>query len=287
MPRAKPVYDADASWKARGFTPNEWESTTKSLQLALRPFFPDKHAVHDEVFGHPADEFANVLLSGAVSAYNAMLNLHRRLTNEQLRAERNDLLRKLKNADRSLDKLSTALSMELGATTVILTSCRNLKIAAESLIKISPDLDVLLGHDADALGCRDKLTRAATCLSRYGTAPSMTLRVEADVCGCRSDVAILIARVDHAEELISRMPRAAKLADAQHHAAVEIAVRVLHSLLEYGVSTAATADSDEMRTSDAIKILKIIGDQIGLRLAESTWRDTIIAARKSSPSLIE
>lgn len=222
MPTAKPRYDSGGKWKHRQWNEVEWENTKKHLRNKLRPFYPDKNAKADPPFGHPADAWANSLLDEAEEAISMMLRLRRRLTNEELRAERKDLLSMLNKADKRLSNLSH-------------------------------DFDIMLGVDADVLGCRDKIRE-------------------------------LIPRVEATEATIAKLPRAKKLMDAQHDAAVEMAVRVLR-VKNHGLSTAATADADLGYFSDDVQILKIIGDEIGLRLAETTWKDTILEAKKLTPGL--
>lgn len=223
MPTAKPRYDSGGDWKNRQYTEAEWEELKERLRKKLRDFYPDKNAEADPTFGHPADSWVNCLLAEADSAVSLMLWLRLRLTNEELRAERKDLLSTLNKADKCLSNLSH-------------------------------DLDIMLGVDADVLGCRDKIRE-------------------------------LVPRIEAAEAAISRLPRARKLSDAQHQAAVEMAIRVLRILKSYGISPAATADADLGYFSDAVRILKIIGDELGLALAESTWKDAIIKAKQSVPDL--
>lgn len=223
MPRAKPAYDTDGSWKSRQFEPEEWEDLKHRLRIELRPFYPDKNAQEDPTFGHPADGWANALLSAADSGASKMLWLRRRLTNEQLRAERKDLLRTLED---TVNKLST----------------------------VSQDLNNLFGVDADVLGTRDKIKK-------------------------------LIPAIDGSASKIAALPRAKNLKDAQNAAAVEMAVRALHVIKGEGGKIAATADPDHDRASDAVSILKILGDALGLRLSEVTWKRVIAQARDASPSL--
>jgi hypothetical protein len=67
--------------------------------------------------------------------------------------------------------------------------------------------------------------------------------------------------------------------------AVELAIRVLRVLKEYGIKPAATGDAYWGYTSDAVEILKLIGDDIKLVRDELTWRDIIIKAKTSAPDL--
>lgn len=223
MSTAKPRYDNGGDWKYPKFNEVEWDDLTKRLQEKLRPFYPDKNAVDDSTFGHPADGWANVLLNEANSAISVMLWLRLRLTNEELRAEQADVLATLKKAHFCLSNLSH-------------------------------DFDIMLGVDADIWGCRNKI----------------------------SD---LIPRVESATAAIDRLPRANKIRDAQHDAAVEMAIRVGRILNGCGIPMSATGDAYFGYTSEAIQILKILGDEIGIVLAPLTWRDNIIEAKQSSPDI--
>ena len=223
MTRAKPAYDKDGSWKYRQFAPAEWDSLTKRLQAKLRPFYPDKSATDDETFGHPADGWSNYLLGECESAVSRILWLRRRRTNEELRAEREDLLRTLNKA---INSLST----------------------------VSHDLDILFGRDADLLGVHDKIKE-------------------------------LIQPIEASEAKIANLPKATTPKDANHSAAVEMAIRALHILKGEGGTVAATADKDLNYISEAVQILKIIGDELGLPLDETTWKKAIIKAKKAAPDL--
>ena len=223
MPRAKPAYDTDGSWKHREFDSAEWESLQNRLLIKLKPFYPDKSADEDPTFGHPAVGWTNYLLSESWGAVSMMLWLLRRRTKEELRVEREDLLQTL---NRAVICLST----------------------------VSRDLDILFGVDADVLGTRDKIK-------------------------------VLIPHIEDSKTKIANLPKAKKLKDANHSAAVEMAIRALRVLKGGGGTTAATADKDLGYISDAVKILKIIGDELNLCLDETTWKKVIINAHKHAPDL--
>lgn len=223
MTRAKPAYDMDGSWKYRQFDRAEWDVLVKRLQAKLRAFYPDKSATDDETFGHPADGWSNYLLSECESAVSRILWLRRRRTNEELRAERDDLLRTLNKAVKSLGT-------------------------------VSHDLDILFGGDADLLGVRDKIKE-------------------------------LIPPIEASKAKIVNLPKARTPKDVNHFAAVEMAIRALRVMKGEGGTVAATADMDLNYISDAVQILKIIGDELGLKLDETTWKKAIIKAKKAAPDL--
>lgn len=223
MPSAKPVYDATEDWKHRQFDSTEWEALGERLRHKLRPFYPDKDAEERPIFGHPADSWANYLLSDAWSAISIMSNLRLRLTNEQILAEQQDILTTLQKADRILSS-------------------------------VSPDLSRLFDIDADVLGTRDKIRE-------------------------------LIPVVESSAVKVSRLPRAKKRREADSDAAVEVAIRVLRIFKDHGGRVSATADSDHHYVSDAVSILKILGDELGLSLSAGTWKKVVAQARAQAADL--
>jgi hypothetical protein len=223
MVRARAVYDTDGSWKYRQFDSNEWEALKTRVQAMLRPLFPGGDAKEDPTFGHPADEWANELLSDAEDAVSKTLWLRRRRTNAELRAEHDDLLK-------ALDKAANRLGM------------------------VSLDLEKLFCNDVDLLGTRDKINE-------------------------------LIHQIQGSTAKIAKLRRATNLKDAQSAAAVEMAIRCLRILKRHGGKAAATADATFGYASGAVKMLKIIGDEIGLRLAEATWKRVIAQAKKAAEDL--
>jgi hypothetical protein len=225
MARAKAQYDTDGSWKYRKHTPESWESLGRRIRSKLRPFFPDKDAEDDPTFGHPADEWANALLIAADGAISLMYWLGRRHTNEELRAEHEDLL-------------------------------KTLNAAATKLGTVSHDLDILFGVDADLHGVRDAILK-------------------------------LIPYIEGGSAKIDQLPRARKMKDVQSRAAAEMALRCLRVMKGEGIKIAATADTYAGRASSAVRILKILGDELGLCLDESVWKRVVGNAKKAAPDLRE
>lgn len=129
-----------------------------------------------------------------------------------------------------------------------------LRNCEEKLRNLSPDFDRLLGVEADPFGCADKIKE-------------------------------LIWHMENAEQAIEYLPTAQKPAEKRHDVSIELAVRVLRVLKEYGIPPSATHDAGLGFTSDAIKILKFIGDDIKLERGELTWRTTIIEAKKRAADL--
>ena len=223
MPSAKAAYDPDEAWKHRQFDSAQWDALSARLRQKLRPFYPDKAVVECHLFGHPADEWANYLLSTAWSAISINYGVSLRLTNEQLVVEQQDILETLQKAVRVL-------------------SC------------VSPDVDRLFGVDADVLGTRDKIQE-------------------------------LISFVETSKTRINTLPRAMQKRAVDRAAAVEVAIRVLRIFKDHGGRVSATADIDLNYVSDAVSILKILGDELGLILGVTTWKKAVAAARLQAVDL--
>ncbi|MFC4160407.1 hypothetical protein [Chitinimonas lacunae] len=130
MPTAKAQYNAPPTLAEmmQSEEPVSLKDLSKSekLRLFLRDFYPHQSAQADEFFGHPADEFVNYLLSQAYKAIPHLDTAKRALVKQDIKAELQDLLDTLTEAQQKLRKLST-------------------------------DVDRLLGVEADPLGCADKL----------------------------------------------------------------------------------------------------------------------------------
>jgi hypothetical protein len=223
MPTAKPRYDKDGAWKYRKFSAVQWDVIGERLRGRLRQYYPDRNAIEDATFGHPSDGWVNSMLNEAHSAVSEVLWQSTRLTNEELRAEKMDVQKRLLKA-------------------------------VDCLSNLSHDFDIMLGVDADVLGCRDAIKE-------------------------------ILRRVEAAESKIALLPKARKPADAQRDAAIEMAIRVLRVLKSEGGTIAATADAAQKYTSDAVMILKIIGDEVGLIFQPSTWAGHIKNARKQVSDL--
>lgn len=129
------------------------------------------------------------------------------------------------------------------------------------------------------------LNKAVVCLSTVSRDLDIMFGTDADVLGTRDKINALIPHIEDSKTKIANLPKAKKLRDANHFAAVEMAIRVLRVLKAKGGTTAATADKDLGYISDAVKILKIIGDELNLCLDETTWKKVIIKAKKSASDL--
>lgn len=131
---------------------------------------------------------------------------------------------------------------------------RALQDCEHKLRNLSPDFDRLLGFNADPLACADQIKA-------------------------------FIEHVVKAGEAIKHLSKRKRPYEKQHAVAVEMALCVLRALREYGIQPAATGDAYYGYKSDAVVILKLIGDDIGIRRDELTWRDTIIKAKQIASDL--
>lgn len=215
MPSAKAPYDKKDIWKYRQFSDSDWEAMTERLQTKLAPFYP-VIATTPEI-ERAQSAWVRRLQSEAHNAITTVLWHNRRRTNEELRAECNDLLRVLKKAN---DCLST----------------------------LSYDFDTLLGADADVMGTRDKILQ-------------------------------LIPLIRASEVKIAKLPRAKNIKDAQHCAAMEMALRCLRVVKECGGEVNVTFVPEFHKISPAIQILKILGNEFSLVLSESTWKKAVAQAK--------
>jgi hypothetical protein len=74
------------------------------------------------------------------------------------------------------------------------------------------------------------------------------------------------------------MPRAVQ---SQQAIAIEMVVRVLGIAQEFGIKPTATYDPTFPNIiSDAVRLVKIVGDEIGIVRGEVTWRKIIIDAKR-------
>lgn len=142
----------------------------------------------------------------------------------------------------------------------------------------------LRAEQNDLLGAltstRDKLQNLSHAFDRL-------LPVGADPLGCAEAIDELIAHVEAVGATIEALPQKPKLGESHHDIAVEMSVRVLRVLQEQGIPTSATADlASPPIISDAIQILKAIGDDIGIELAVHTWRRIVSEAKRSASDLV-
>ena len=217
MPTARAKYDGNKTWKYRLYDKTEWNELTVRVQEKLRPLYPDQNATAAPPFEHPADTWATELLNVAHDAISDMQSRWRRLTNEQLRKEQADVLKRLKKAD-------------------------------ECLSNLSDDLANIVGRNVDVVGCSEEIRK-------------------------------LIPGIEAASAKIAKLAKAKRKQDVENVAAIYMAVRILPMLMRDGITASATVNESYGRISNAIKILKFIGDALGIKLGEETWKKVILEAK--------
>lgn len=109
------------------------------------------------------------------------------------------------------------------------------------------------------------------------------LSMEADPLGCADKIGELMEYVEAVAPAIDKLPPRERPAIKQHKVAVEMTVRVMRVLQDYGIKVSASGDTTFGYTSEAIQILKALGDEISLVRDPITWRDILIEAKKSVP----
>lgn len=110
----------------------------------------------------------------------------------------------------------------------------------------------------------DKLTKMSDELA-------ILLPIEADPKEARDLIEALLLHLKAAYTRIEELPRKPKPNERLRSIAEELAINCLHLLQQYGITCTAYAD-DNGNASPAIKILKIIGDEIGLVNELATWK---------------
>jgi hypothetical protein len=134
----------------------------------------------------------------------------------------------------------------------------------------------LRAEQADILRALEK---AKVSLSEMSYDLHNLLDSEVDVLECRDLIAVIIPHIKELPGKISALDRAKKYLEVQHKAALRMTVEVVRFLENDGTPVIATANKYHDRFSDAVKILKVLGDALKLRLDETTWRDRISEAR--------
>lgn len=137
-----------------------------------------------------------------------------------------------------------------------------LKLASEKLRKISPGLDRQLSIESDPIGCAELMDN------------------------CSKTLTIFIGHLHDAVPKIELLQKSENTSTKDRLISIELAINVLRILKEYGIPASEYASSvDQSYKSQAVTILKTIGDRIGLARATTSWRDIIGEAKKQDPDL--
>lgn len=90
-----------------------------------------------------------------------------------------------------------------------------------------------------------------------------------------------IKRVEQEAKKLKRIPRS----EASRNLLVELAIVVLRTLKEYGISASQTANEDLNSISPAMQILVKFADELGLNRSPQTMLDIVGDAKKKAPDL--
>jgi hypothetical protein len=235
MSRAKAQFN-----RPPDFTEASGPLLDKGLREKLRRFHPQHSNINltDETFGHPADEFAALLMSEAHWAWSEMQWNRECLRKEEVYAEWKTVKKDLQATARFIRKYPGKA----------IDSPRLVKLV-DRMWNMSRDVDVLLGIDVDVRTCADDIRSAVA-----GYLPSASC--------CRSIESLLVA-VGAAEGLASNPPRRNVRIPT---IATELALRIIRIFEGEGIVASSTA------TSSAIQCLTAIGQTIGMRGSNDTWR---------------
>lgn len=244
--------------------PEASEPDIDALRQLLRSFHP-AHAddsQNDDVFGHPASEFAEALLNEARWAWSCKTWNDESLRKEEIYAELKALRTKLQAASSSLRKYpGKARSSERLATLV------------EKLRRVSRDVDLLLGLDTDVRACADAID------------PRVLGNLQPSVCADAIDELLVsvddaIQRVSSASKGKLRVSSAPRIDWSTPFIAVELALRVIRVFEGECLPTATTVIGAGLakNTSPLVSCLKALGDHGGIVLSEKTWSEHAIEA---------
>lgn len=131
---------------------------------------------------------------------------------------------------------------------------KTLKEAEAKLRGISLDLERLLPIDADTLGCADQIGK-------------------------------LLEYLNDANSLVVGLPRSGRPEQKFNPILKEMTAQILSLLSEtFEMNHKSWVDpTDGTNMSDTVKVLKLIGDEIGLGYSPNTWRKFIDESRKTTP----
>jgi hypothetical protein len=200
-----------------------------------------------------AERFADEVMAEARFAFGEIE--HRRFASKKsdIVAERKNLAKRLKATINLISKYPNRAKTEGFGD---LPHC---------LRHISRDLDGALGINADPRECADLLDEFQ----------SGSATIDAVVTSLKG----LVYHVEVASKAIREVQAKPREQDLQRELAAWLAESVIPVLKQYGLSVSCYASSDHGRSSDGVKILKAIGDEVGLCFTEGTWREVISQVR--------
>lgn len=267
MPRSKAQYKAPLTFAEvvtdhlrTGLDPKKPRDFSEVLHGRLRMIYAKAVLKKDAVSVCPGKRqcrecrFADEVLSEAHFVFTE-LDYQRSATNKgDTKAEQENLTKRLRASINKIKRTPNAARDDSGLVDL-----------ARDLRRISLDLDKLLPVGADPRGC-------ATILDGYG---SGVASAEAAI----KALDLMHAQVTEAGKGLRMIPEKLKDNEVHHYIAVWLAESVLPVLERNGIATSDYASDRRGRGTNAVNVLKAIGDGVGICFEPSTWRNVISEAK--------
>jgi len=135
---------------------------------------------------------------------------------------------------------------------------------------------------AELNSLRVSLRQASDQLRSMSANASRALNIEADQVELANDIDRMDRYVEQAVASVGRLPSAKKPAEASRVVALTLISEVLPVLEGYGMKVGATVDAASTKVSSSIRVLQAIGDDVGLRMSPTTWRNIIQDSKKAA-----
>ncbi len=266
----------------------EMREVSPCLADKLQELWPHGGAI-SPIWGHPSDIFVEQLLSEARWASAELLRMKQDSDIEDIRAEFDRVVLSLRRAESVLRKHQQARAdgrKKLAAATLMLRS-------------LSPYVDRLLGPQADPYGTADELEKILSGGDIDAAMNAVAELVARFSLETRNKISAPALQAVETVDPTSRQPEKlskknlARISSRRRVIAGELATRVAQTLQTQRIgvtSTAAThlpmlditdpryfGASDPVRyESIAVKVLRAIGDNIGLSFSPETWRRALL-----------
>jgi len=92
----------------------------------------------------------------------------------------------------------------------------------------------------------------------------------------------VISAIQSTDKPIADLGRSLSRVEKDAAVATEISVRIMKVLQDYGIKISATKSMEFDYVSTAVVILDTVGEAIGLKRHQTTWRDIILKAKKEN-----
>jgi hypothetical protein len=264
MPKGKARYSGSPTfWGIDGEPAPIVLEFSDELKTKLREFFEDSKARkrkyqeapakdYEELFGSSADRFVEEVLAETRFVFAEKQYLRASGNKQDTKAEQKNLATKIRSTINRIKKYPSLAKQK---------DCGEL---AYCLLRISPDLDRLLEAAADPRGC-------AEILERYWSGDASKDEAIGALNGLFRYVIAAGAAL---------IPDKLREKELQHGIAVRLAAEILPVLERSLLSITSYASSAHGGLSDAVMILKAIGDEAGLFFEETVWRSVISESKQ-------